>query len=138
LLPVSILKIKAKQIPPPGKGSLYLRPLLLGTGPVLGLAPAPEYTFLIYASPVRNYFKVCQTSFSLSMLHITITSIYGLNISSGLFAPQEGSAALNLHVEENFDRASRRGTGNVKTISNYAPVCVSRLSLNNKTQSTLV
>ncbi|ESW08790.1 hypothetical protein PHAVU_009G075100 [Phaseolus vulgaris] len=82
-------------IPPPGKGSLYLRPLLLGTGPVLGLAPAPEYTFLIYASPVRNYFK-------------------------------EGSAALNLHVEENFDRASRRGTGNVKTISNYAPVLMAQ------------
>ena len=45
-------------VPPPGKGSLYLRPLLIGTGPVLGLSPAPEYTFLIYASPVRNYFKV--------------------------------------------------------------------------------
>jgi len=35
---------------------------------------------------------------------------------------QEGSAPLNLYVEENFDRASSRGTGNVKTISNYAPV----------------
>ncbi|PIA64653.1 hypothetical protein AQUCO_00100248v1 [Aquilegia coerulea] len=44
-------------VPPPGKGSLYLRPLLIGTGPVLGLAPSPDYTFLIYASPVANYFK---------------------------------------------------------------------------------
>lgn len=44
-------------IPPPGKGSLYIRPLLMGSGPVLGLAPAPEYTFLIYVSPVGNYFK---------------------------------------------------------------------------------
>lgn len=44
-------------IPPPGKGSLYIRPLLMGTGAVLGLAPAPEYTFLIYVSPVGNYFK---------------------------------------------------------------------------------
>nr|AFK36918.1 unknown [Lotus japonicus] len=44
-------------VPPPGKGSLYIRPLLMGSGPVLGLAPAPEYTFLIYASPVGNYFK---------------------------------------------------------------------------------
>lgn len=47
-----------QQVPPPGKGSLYVRPLLIGTGPVLGLAPAPDYTFLIYASPVGNYFKV--------------------------------------------------------------------------------
>ncbi|KAG8654838.1 hypothetical protein MANES_05G184600v8 [Manihot esculenta] len=45
-------------VPPPGKGTLYIRPLLMGSGPVLGLAPAPEYTFLTYASPVGNYFKV--------------------------------------------------------------------------------
>ncbi|PIN05239.1 Methionine transaminase [Handroanthus impetiginosus] len=45
-------------IPPAGKGSLYIRPLLMGSGAVLGLAPAPEYTFLIYVSPVGNYFKV--------------------------------------------------------------------------------
>ncbi|XP_068467213.1 branched-chain amino acid aminotransferase 2, chloroplastic isoform X1 [Phaseolus vulgaris] len=44
-------------VPPPGKGSLYIRPLLMGSGPVLGLAPSPEYTFLIYVSPVGNYFK---------------------------------------------------------------------------------
>lgn len=46
------------QVPPTGKGSLYVRPLLMGSGPVLGLAPAPEYTFLIFVSPVGNYFKV--------------------------------------------------------------------------------
>ncbi|KAK9670012.1 hypothetical protein RND81_13G170400 [Saponaria officinalis] len=44
-------------IPPVGKGSLYIRPLLMGSGSVLGIAPAPEYTFIIYASPVGNYFK---------------------------------------------------------------------------------
>ncbi|MFQ6659123.1 hypothetical protein Gotur_028138 [Gossypium turneri] len=44
-------------VPPPGKGSLYIRPLLMGSGAVLGLAPAPEYSFLIYVSPVGNYFK---------------------------------------------------------------------------------
>ncbi|XP_021754683.1 branched-chain-amino-acid aminotransferase 2, chloroplastic-like [Chenopodium quinoa] len=77
-------------IPPPGKGSLYMRPMLLGTGPILGLGPAPEYMFLVYASPVRNYFK-------------------------------EGSAPLSLYVEQEFDRASRGGTGGIKTISNYGP-----------------
>ncbi|KAJ0764861.1 putative branched-chain-amino-acid transaminase [Helianthus annuus] len=46
------------QIPPPGKGSLYIRPLLIGSGPTLGVSPAPEYTFLVYASPVGNYFKI--------------------------------------------------------------------------------
>lgn len=47
-----------EQVPPPGKGSLYIRPLLIGSGPVLGVGPAPEYMFLTYASPVGNYFKV--------------------------------------------------------------------------------
>ncbi|GAB2228303.1 hypothetical protein Drorol1_Dr00010135 [Drosera rotundifolia] len=44
-------------VPPPGLGFLYMRPLLLGTGAMLGLAAAPAYTFLVYASPVQNYFK---------------------------------------------------------------------------------
>ncbi|KAL7174257.1 hypothetical protein ACSBR2_033501 [Camellia fascicularis] len=44
-------------ITPPRKGSLYIRPLLIGSGPILGLAPAPEYTFLVYSSLVGNYFK---------------------------------------------------------------------------------
>ncbi|KAL4181017.1 hypothetical protein AMTRI_Chr12g269040 [Amborella trichopoda] len=43
--------------PPSGKGSLYIRPMLFGSGPILGLAPSPEYTFLIYVTPVGNYFK---------------------------------------------------------------------------------
>lgn len=45
-------------MPPPGKGSLYVRPLLMGSGSAIGVVPAPEYTFLIYTSPVGNYYKV--------------------------------------------------------------------------------
>lgn len=37
----------------------------MGSGPILGLGPAPEYTFIIYASPVGNYFKVYISSLSL-------------------------------------------------------------------------
>ncbi|KAL0424098.1 UNVERIFIED_CONTAM: Branched-chain-amino-acid aminotransferase 5, chloroplastic [Sesamum radiatum] len=53
------VKVTANErwIPPPGKGALYIRPLLIGSGAVLGIAPAPEYTFLMYVSPVGNYFK---------------------------------------------------------------------------------
>ncbi|KAJ9177411.1 hypothetical protein P3X46_012633 [Hevea brasiliensis] len=56
-------------VPPPGKGSLYIRPLLMGSGAVLGLAPAPEYTFLIYVSPVGNYFKEGVTPINLVVEH---------------------------------------------------------------------
>ncbi|KAM3305116.1 branched-chain-amino-acid aminotransferase 2, chloroplastic-like [Capsicum chacoense] len=52
-------------IPPAGKGTLYIRPLLMGSGAVLGVAPAPEYTFLVYACPVGNYFKVATGALSL-------------------------------------------------------------------------
>ncbi|XP_057973802.1 branched-chain-amino-acid aminotransferase 2, chloroplastic [Malania oleifera] len=52
-------------VPPPGKGTLYIRPLLIGSGPVLGLSPAPEYTFLTYASPVGKYFKLDSASLNL-------------------------------------------------------------------------
>ncbi len=44
-------------IPPYRKGSLYVRPILFGSGPILGVSPAPEYTLLIYVSPVGPYFK---------------------------------------------------------------------------------
>ncbi|GAV90236.1 Aminotran_4 domain-containing protein [Cephalotus follicularis] len=44
-------------VPPPGKGSLYIRPLLIGSGSVLGVGPAPEFTFLIFVSPVGSYHK---------------------------------------------------------------------------------
>ncbi|XP_028796077.1 branched-chain-amino-acid aminotransferase 2, chloroplastic-like isoform X2 [Neltuma alba] len=44
----------------------------------------------------------------------------------------EGTAPLNLYVEEDFDRASRRGTGSVKTISNYAPVLMAQTRAKNR------
>lgn len=44
-------------VPPHGRGALYIRPLLIGSGPILGLAPAPENMFMIYAAPVGTYFK---------------------------------------------------------------------------------
>ncbi|AQL03218.1 Branched-chain-amino-acid aminotransferase 3 chloroplastic, partial [Zea mays] len=52
-------------IPPTGKGSLYIRPLLMGSGAVLGLAPASEYAFIIFVSLVGNYFKVGTSCFKI-------------------------------------------------------------------------
>lgn len=45
-------------IPPYGTGgSLYIRPLLIGSGPVIGVAPAKEYTFIILVVPAGNYYQ---------------------------------------------------------------------------------
>ena len=44
-------------VPPFGRGSLYLRPMLIGSGPILGLGPAPSFTFVVFAAAVGSYFK---------------------------------------------------------------------------------
>jgi len=52
-----VVKENGSWVPPSGKGSLYLRPLLLGTGPDLGVQPSSEYLFVLYAQAVGSYFK---------------------------------------------------------------------------------
>tara|TARA_Y100001960_G_C14622397_1_gene801364 strand:+ start:120 stop:1154 length:1035 start_codon:yes stop_codon:yes gene_type:complete len=54
---VATVKDNIDYIPPLGKGSLYIRPIIWGTSPILGVGPAEEYTFLIYVCPVGPYFK---------------------------------------------------------------------------------
>lgn len=45
-------------VPPYGSGgALYLRPTLFGTTPRIGVAPSNDYTFVIVASPVGDYYK---------------------------------------------------------------------------------
>lgn len=55
---MKVVKLNEKYIPPFGTGaSLYIRPLLIGTGPCVGVKPADEYMFLIFVGPVGPYFK---------------------------------------------------------------------------------
>lgn len=45
-------------VPPYGSGaSLYLRPYMFGSNPVIGVKPATEFQFRIFATPVGPYFK---------------------------------------------------------------------------------
>ncbi|EHJ56570.1 branched-chain-amino-acid aminotransferase [Streptococcus urinalis FB127-CNA-2] len=53
-----VVKANADFVPPYGTGAtLYLRPLLIGVGDVIGVKPATEYIFTVFAMPVGNYFK---------------------------------------------------------------------------------
>lgn len=53
-----VIKLNERFVPPYESGaSLYLRPLLIGTGAQVGVHPADEYLFLIFVSPVGPYFK---------------------------------------------------------------------------------
>ncbi len=53
-----VVRANAAWVPPYGSGAtLYLRPFMFGSGPIIGVAPAPEYQFRIIATPVGPYFK---------------------------------------------------------------------------------
>ena len=53
-----VVAANADFVPPYGSGAtMYLRPYLFGTNPVIGVKPATEYQFRIFATPVGPYFK---------------------------------------------------------------------------------
>lgn len=60
------------QVPPFGKGSLYIRPQLIGSGAILGVAPAPQYTFIVFVCPVGHYFKVSDLILFLFYLQLVL------------------------------------------------------------------
>jgi branched-chain amino acid aminotransferase len=53
-----VVALNRKYIPPYGTGAtLYLRPLLIGSGAEVGVKPAKEYMFMVFSGPVGPYFK---------------------------------------------------------------------------------
>ena len=53
-----VVRLNQEYIPTYESGAtLYLRPLLIGTSAQVGVHPAEEYMFLIFATPVGPYFK---------------------------------------------------------------------------------
>lgn len=53
-----VVLANADYVPPYGSGAtLYIRPYLFGTNPVIGVKPADEYQFRVFVTPVGPYFK---------------------------------------------------------------------------------
>ncbi len=53
-----VVKANASYVPPFGSGAtLYLRPYMFGSNAVIGVKPATEYQFRVFATPVGPYFK---------------------------------------------------------------------------------
>lgn len=76
-------------------GSLYIRPLLFGSGESLILGSPETFTFLVWVTPT------------------------GALYSNGKVVP-----AVDAFVIEKFDRAAPMGTGSVKLAGNYAPTFI--------------
>ena len=54
----AVVAANADFVPPYGSGAtMYLRPFMFGSNPVIGVKPATEYQFRIFATPVGPYFK---------------------------------------------------------------------------------
>ncbi len=53
-----VINLNRKFVPPYGSGAtLYIRPLLFGSGAEVGVKPGSEYTFVVFVTPVGPYFK---------------------------------------------------------------------------------
>ncbi|MDY6324721.1 MAG: branched-chain amino acid aminotransferase [Catonella sp.] len=132
----AVLKtIKANEayVPPYGSGAtLYIRPYMFGSGPVIGVKPADEYQFRILTTPVGPYFKggmkgikICVSDYDRAAPHGTGHIKAGLNYAMSLYpivkAHEDGfnenmylDAATRTKVEEtggaNFLFVTKDGT----------------------------
>lgn len=53
-----VVKLNEDLVPPYETGcSMYIRPVLFGTGPQVGVHPADQYEFIVFVMPVGPYFK---------------------------------------------------------------------------------
>lgn len=89
-----VVAANAAYVPPYGSGAtLYLRPYMFGTNPVIGVKPADEYQFRIFCTPVGPYFKggvkpltICVSDFDRAAPHGTGHIKAGLNYAMSLHA----------------------------------------------------
>ncbi len=89
-----VVKANAAYVPPYGSGAtLYIRPYMFGSNPVIGVKPADEYQFRIFATPVGPYFKggakpitICVSDFDRAAPHGTGHIKAGLNYAMSLHA----------------------------------------------------
>lgn len=55
---IQTVKANEAYVPPYGMGAtLYIRPFMFASGPVIGVKPSDEYQFRIFTTPVGPYFK---------------------------------------------------------------------------------
>ena len=91
------VKANAAYVPPYGTGAtLYIRPYMFGTNPVIGVKPADEYQFRVFCTPVGPYFKggvkpltICVSDFDRAAPHGTGHIKAGLNYAMSMHAIME-------------------------------------------------
>ncbi|MDE6005560.1 MAG: branched-chain amino acid aminotransferase [Oscillospiraceae bacterium] len=89
-----VVRANASYVPPYGSGAtLYLRPFMFGINSVIGVKPADEYQFRIFATPVGPYFKGGAKPITLRVSDLDRAAPHGTgNIKAGL------NYAMSLHT----------------------------------------
>ena len=114
-----VVKANAAWVPPYGTGaSLYLRPYMFASSPVIGVKPAEEYQFRVFCTPVGPYFKggakpltLCVSDFDRAAPagtgHIKAGLNYAMSLHAGVQAHANGydenmflDPATHTYVEE--------------------------------------
>ncbi len=98
-----VVEANREFVPPYGSGgSLYVRPLLFGTGARIGLQPADEYTFIVMVVPVGPYYKGGLTPVSARILddydraaphgvgHVKVAGNYAAGMEPNRLAADKG------------------------------------------------
>ena len=99
-----VVKENSDFVPPYGTGAtLYLRPYMFGSGPVIGVKPATEYQFRIFATPVGPYFKGGAKPITLKVADFDRAAPHGTgHIKAGLNYAMSLHAIVTAH-NEGFD-----------------------------------
>lgn len=90
----AVVRANAAWVPPYGSGAtLYIRPYMFASSPVIGVKPAEEYQFRMFVTPVGPYFKggvkpltICVSDFDRAAPHGTGHIKAGLNYAMSLHA----------------------------------------------------
>ena len=109
-----VVAANADFVPPYGSGAtMYLRPYLFGTNPVIGVKPADEYQFRVFATPVGPYFKSGAKPITLRVCDFDRAAPHGTgHIKAGLNYAMSMYAIVDAHnqgYDENMylDSATR-------------------------------
>lgn len=98
---VQTVKANIGYVPPYGSGAtLYIRPYMFGSNPVIGVKPADEYQFRIFCTPVGPYFKGGVKPLTIKVSDFDRAAPHGTgHIKAGLNYAMSLHAIVTAHAE---------------------------------------
>ena len=98
---VETVKANAAYVPPYGSGAtLYIRPYMFGSNPVIGVKPANEYQFRMFCTPVGPYFKGGAKPITIKVSDFDRAAPHGTgHIKAGLNYAMSLHAIVTAHAE---------------------------------------